>query len=63
MKKLLCLMLAITVFFSLIVFSPASLAAEELAPGGFRNTGRVYSLPQAFRDSEIDVLYAQCLAE
>ena len=35
MKKLLCLMLAITVFFSLIVFSTASPAAEELAPGGF----------------------------
>ena len=35
MKKFLCLMLAITVFFSLIVFSAASPAAEELAPGGF----------------------------
>ena len=39
MKKLLCLMLAITVFFSLIVFSTASPAAEELAPGGFGTLG------------------------
>ena len=36
MKKLLCLILAITVFFSLIVFSATSSAAyDDLAPGGF----------------------------
>ena len=39
MKKLLCLILAITVFFSLIVFSATSPAAEELAPGGFGTLG------------------------